>query len=324
MLSEAAARLLQSLLVLLTMSAVVFAGVYLIGNPLDMLIPPQASELERAQAGHALGLDQSLITQYLLFLQHALEGNLGRSFFSNSPALGLILDRLPATIELALSAALIAVGLGVPIGIGCAWYAQRFGTRVLLGLATLGFSVPTFWVGLLLIMLFSVQLQWLPSGGRDASGHLFGIATSFGSWRGLSHLLLPAISLALFKLALLIRLTYAATREVLQQDFILAARARGVALPRLLGVHVLRNIGVSLTQVIGLEFGALVAFSIVTESVFAWPGMGKLLIDAINSLDRPVVVAYLLVTVTLFTAINLVVDLIALVLDPRLRRAGLQ
>ncbi len=314
-------RIAQSLLTLLAMSVLVFVAIYLIGNPIELLVPPQANQAEMARAAQALGLDQPLPVQYLHFLGQALKGDLGRSFTSNAPALTVIFERMPATLELALAAALIAVGLGIPLGLWSAFADGHPASRATLGLATLGFSMPTFWIALLLVMVFSVQLEWLPSGGRDASATLLGWRTSLASWQGLAHLAMPACSLALFKLALIIRVTYAATIDTLRLDHVRQARARGLSPARILWAHVLKNIGAPLLNVIGLEFGALVAFSVVTETVFAWPGMGRLLIDAINTLDRPVIVAYLLLTVVLFTLINLAVDIACLAIDPRLREA---
>ncbi len=318
---SALVRIVQSLVTLLAMSILVFVAVYLIGNPIELLVPPQASESEMARAAQALGLDQPLPLQYLHFLGQALQGDMGRSFTSNAPALTVILERMPATLELAIAAALIATGLGIPLGLLSALHEGSRTSRLTLGLATLGFAMPTFWIALLLVMVFSVQLEWLPSGGRDASGTVFGLGTSFGSWRGLAHLAMPACSLALFKLALIIRVTHAATRDTLRLDHVRQAHARGLSGVRILTAHVLKNISAPLLNVIGLEFGALVAFSVVTETVFAWPGMGRLLIDAINTLDRPVIVAYLLLTVALFTLINLTVDVVCLAIDPRLRQA---
>jgi len=183
----------------------------------------------------------------------------------------------------------------------------------------LGFSLPTFWVGLMLIMVFSVILGWLPSNGRGPTVEILGVPVSFLSLEGWRHLILPATNLALFKLALLIRLTRAGTREALLQDYVKFARAKGLSNARVILVHVLRNILIPIVTVIGLEFGSVIAFAIVTESVFAWPGMGKLLIDSINTLDRPVIVAYLLVIVAIFILINLLVDILYSVLDPRVR-----
>jgi peptide/nickel transport system permease protein len=191
--------------------------------------------------------------------------------------------------------------------------------RSIMAGSILGFSLPTFWVGLMLIMVFSVMLGWLPSNGRGPTKLLLGIPVSFLSVEGWRHLILPATNLALFKLALLIRLTRAGTREALLQDYVKFARAKGLSNARVIGVHVLRNILIPIVTVIGLEFGSVIAFAIVTESVFAWPGMGKLLIDSINLLDRPIIVAYLLVIVVMFIVINLLVDVLYSALDPRVR-----
>jgi peptide/nickel transport system permease protein len=185
----------------------------------------------------------------------------------------------------------------------------------------LGFSLPTFWVGLMLIMVFAVMLGWLPAGGRGTTVDLMGTPVSFLTLDGLAHLVLPAINLALFKLSLVIRLARAGTREVLLQDYIKFARAKGLGMPRVIMVHVLKNILIPVVTVLGLELGSVIAFAVVTETVFAWPGMGKLLIDSIGNLDRPVVVAYLLLTVFMFIAINFVVDILYSVLDPRVRLA---
>ena len=183
----------------------------------------------------------------------------------------------------------------------------------------LGFSLPTFWVGLMMIMLFAVMLGWLPSTGRGDTVLLLGVPVSFLSWDGLSHLLMPALNLALLKMSLAIRLARAGVREAIHQDYIKFARAKGLRPARIIRVHLLKNILIPVTTVMGLEFGNLIAFSLVTETVFAWPGMGKLIIDSINNLDRPVVVAYLMITVLLFVLINLVVDILYSVLDPRVR-----
>jgi peptide/nickel transport system permease protein len=313
-------RLVQGLGTLVAMSVIVFVAVYLIGSPAELLVPPQASQAEAAQIASALGLDQPLPVQYLRFIERALAGDLGRSFITSTPALALIAERLPATLELACAAALLAVGLGIPLGLWSALRPQGRAPRLTLLAANLGYSMPTFWTALLLVMLFSVHLEWLPAGGRDAHATLLGVHTSFASLTGLAHLALPASSLALFKLSLIVRVTHAAARDALGADHVRHARARGLTDHRILTAHVLSVIAAPLLAVIGLEFGSLVAFSVVTESVFAWPGAGRLLIDAIANLDRPVIVAYLLATVVLFTLINLAADLAAIGLDPRLRR----
>ncbi len=312
-------RSMQAVVVLLVMSLIVFVGVYLIGNPADVLIAPEADQLERERVIVALGLDKPLWEQYLFFLNGALHGDLGKSFVYNIPALQLILQRLPATLELALAAMTIAVVLGIPLGLYAGYRPQSVVARTIMAGSILGFSLPTFWVGLMLIMVFAVELGWLPSTGRGATATVFGITTSLATRDGLAHVLLPAINLALFNLALVIRLTRAGTQENMLMDYVKFARAKGLTMRRVIFVHVFRNILIPLVTVIGLQLGAVFAFAVVTESIFAWPGMGKLIIDSINRLDRPVIVAYLLVTVTMFVVINLLVDVLYSVIDPRVR-----
>jgi len=313
-------RSLQSVVVLFAMSLLVFAGVYAIGNPIDILINPQADQIDRERAIASLGLDKPLWAQYLSFLAGVAHGDLGRSFVHSTPALGLILERMPATLELAAAAMLIAIVIGIPLGLWAGLRPTGAAGRTIMAGSILGFSLPTFWVGLMLIMVFSVMLGWLPSNGRGPTTLLFGVVpVSFLSVEGWRHLIMPATNLALFNVALLIRLTRAGAHEALLQDYVKFARAKGLSNARVIGVHVLRNILIPIVTVIGLQFGALVAFAIVTESVFAWPGMGKLLIDSIGVLDRPVIVAYLLVVVTFFIAINLAVDILYSALDPRVR-----
>jgi len=312
-------RSLQSVVVLLAMSMLVFVGVYAVGNPIDILINPQADQQDRERAIAALGLDKGLPEQYLSFLSGAVHGDLGKSFVHATSALGLILERMPATLELAFAAMIIAIVLGVPLGLWAGLKPNGIAGRTIMAGSILGFSLPTFWVGLMLIMVFSVILGWLPSNGRGTTVDVLGIPVSFLTVDGLRHLAMPATNLALFNVALLIRLTRAGAHEALMQDYVKFARAKGLTNRRVIGVHVLRNILIPIVTVIGLQFGALIAFAIVTESVFAWPGMGKLLIDSLNLLDRPVIVAYLLVIVTFFIVINLLVDVLYSALDPRVR-----
>jgi len=315
-------RLGQSALALFVMSVLVFAGVYAIGNPVDILISPQADQAEIAQTIARLGLDRPLWEQYWLFLKSALTGDLGVSYAASVPAITLILERMPATLELALTATVIAIVLGIPLGLLAGLKPESWAGRSIMAGSILGFSLPTFWVGLMLIMVFSVQLGWLPATGRGTTVEVYGIPLSFLTADGIRHLILPATNLALFQLSLLIRLTRAGTREALQQDYVRYARAKGVTEHNVVRVHVLRNILIPVVTVAGLELGSLIAFAIVTETIFAWPGMGKLLIDSINVLDRPVIVAYLLVIVCLFIVINLLVDLLYTALDPRVRLQG--
>jgi peptide/nickel transport system permease protein len=232
-----------------------------------------------------------------------------------------VFERLPATLELACVAMLLAVLLGVPLGLWAGLRPESWAGKAIMTGSILGFSLPTFWVGLMLIVVFSVQLGWLPAGGRGPTQEILGLQLSVFSAEGWKHLLLPALNLALFKLALVTRLTRAGTREALTQDYVKFARAKGLSPGRVVGVHVLKNILVPIVTVVALEFGALIAFAAVTETIFAWPGAGKLIIEAISSLDRPVVVAYLLVVVLMFTLLNLFVDIAYSALDPRVRLA---
>lgn len=322
MLSFFVRRLAQSAVALLVMSLLVFAGVYAIGDPVAILISPQADQAEIARATAALGLDQPLWQQYGRFLAGALNGELGISFVSRVPAVDLILERMPATLELAVAATLLAVIFGIPLGLWAGMRPDSASGRLIMAGSVLGFSLPTFWVGVLLIMVFSVWLGWLPPTGRGETVTVLGVGLSLFTADGLRHILMPAANLALFELALLIRLARAGTREALGEDYVRLARAKGLGMPRVMRVHVLRNIMIPIVTVIGLEFGSLIAFAVVTETIFSWPGMGKLLIDSINVLDRPVIVAYLLIVVGLFIAINLAVDLVYAALDPRVRLSG--
>ena len=322
MLALCVRRLAQSVAVLFVMSLLVFTGVYAVGNPVDILVNPQSDQNEIARATAALGLDRPLLEQYFVFVGRAATGDLGRSFAFNVPAIGLILERMPATLELATAAMLIAVLFGIPLGLWAGLKPRSAAGRTIMAGSILGFSLPTFWVGLMLILVFSVWLGWLPTSGRGPTVNLLGIPLSFLTLEGLRHLVLPAANLALFNLSLVIRLTRSGTREAMRQDYVRFARAKGLTETRVVGVHVLRNVLVPVVTVAGVEFGSVIAFAVVTESIFAWPGMGKLLIDSINVLDRPVIVGYLCIVVTLFVAINLFVDLAYSWLDPRVRSGG--
>jgi peptide/nickel transport system permease protein len=314
-------RIAQTLVVLFVTSALVFGGLYLVGDPVEILVNPNADQIEKERTAAALGLDKPIAQQYWLFLRGAFSGNLGTSFVFGRPALEVIVERMPATLELAFLAMVISICLGIPLGLYAGLKPQSSFSKAIMAGSILGFSLPTFWVGLLLIMVFAVELGWLPSTGRGPTSSFFGVETSILHWDGLKYALLPAINLALFKLSLIIRLTRAQVREQSLLDYIRFARAKGLPRSRVIGVHLLKNIMIPLVTVIGLELGSVIAFAIVTETIFAWPGMGKLVIDSIFQLDRPVVVAYLLVTVFMFILINLVVDLLYSVLDPRVRLA---
>ena len=312
-------RLLQSIAVVLVMSFIVFVGVNVVGDPVEMMVSDEADQAERDKVIKSMGLDKPWYVQYGRFVAGAVEGDLGKSFVYGESALKIIAHRIPATLELAVAALLLAVVIGIPLGVYAGLKPDTPISKTIMAGSILGFSLPTFWVGLMFIMVFAVILGWLPSTGRGDTVELLGIDVSFLTMDGLSHLFLPALNLALFKISLVIRLARAGTREVALQDYIKFARAKGLRNTRIVLVHLMKNIMIPVITVLGLEFGGLIAFSVVTESVFAWPGMGKLIIQSIQTLDRPVIVAYLMIIVLIFVVINLVVDVLYSILDPRVR-----
>lgn len=312
-------RLGQSVLVMAVMATLVFLGVYALGNPIDILVSPDADQIEREAVTQRLGLDQSLWVQFWIFIKNAAAGDLGRSFVHGVPALDLILNRMPATLELAFVALVFSLAFGIPLGMIAGLKPHSLLGRGIMTGSIFGFSLPNFWLGLMLILIFAVELKVLPAGGRGTTRELFGVQWSLFSVDGLRHLLLPALTLAIYKASLVARLAYSSTRETMLQDFVRFARAKGLSQTRIVCVHVLKTILIPVVTVVGLELGSMIAFAVVTETVFAWPGMGKLLIDSIYRLDRPVIVAYLMVIVVMFVFINLVVDIIYSLLDPRIR-----
>ncbi|EPN67000.1 peptide ABC transporter permease, partial [Pseudomonas syringae pv. actinidiae ICMP 19101] len=262
---------------------------------------------------------QPLWQQYLIFLKGAVHGNLGQSFVYHEDAMRLILQRLPATFELAFSALFLAVVIGVPLGMFAGMYPDHPLSRLMMAASIVGFSLPAFWVALMMIMLFSITLGWLPASGRGETREWLGVQWSWLTLDGLQHLLLPALNLALFKISLVLRLTRAGVREVLPQEFVKFARAKGLSPMRVMCMHVMRNTMIPVVTVLAMELGSTIAYAVVTESIFAWPGAGKLILDSINMLDRPVVVAYLMVVVVIFVVLNLIVDGLYYLLDPRVR-----
>ncbi|MBY0612807.1 MAG: ABC transporter permease [Beijerinckiaceae bacterium] len=312
-------RLMQAFLVMLVISALVFVGVYAVGNPIDVMISPDVTQQIREQAIRDYGFDQPLWKQYLTFLQKLAAGDFGRSFVYNMPVLTLILSRLPATIEITLAAVVGATLIGVPLGLYAGYAPQSPAAKTIMAVSVLGFSVPTFWIGLLLIFVFAVNLGLLPAGGRGDTVSIGSVEWSFLTLNGLTHMLLPSINLGLFKLSLMIRLARAGTREVMLTDTVRFARAAGESEWTILRHHVLRLIAIPLFTVFGLEFASTLAFAVVTETIFSWPGVGKLIIDSISTLDRPVMVAYLMLVALLFIVINFSVDIAYVALDPRLR-----
>lgn len=312
-------RLMQSVAVVFIMSVIVFFGVHVVGDPVYLLVNPQMDQADIEEAIRALGLDRPIWEQYFHFISGALQGDLGRSFIFGESALKVIVQRMPATFELAIAAVVLAIVFGIPLGLYAGLKPDSLFAKAIMAGSIVGFSLPTFWVGIMLIMVFAVMLGWLPSTGRGPTATFLGIESSLFTLEGLRYIFLPALNLALLKISLVIRLARAGAREAIHQDYIKFARAKGLSERRVIGVHLLKNITIPVVTVLGLEFGNLVAFSVVTETIFAWPGMGKLLISSIQNLDRPVIVAYLMIVVLLFVLINLVVDIVYSVLDPRVR-----
>jgi peptide/nickel transport system permease protein len=312
-------RLAQSLGVIAAMVVIVFFGINVVGDPVWMMVAPDATQADIDRVRAEFGFDQPVWIQFFNFVKGIATGTLGTSYVHGESAIRLILHRLPATMELALVALGLAIVIGIPLGLYAGLRPDAKLSRAIMATSILGFSLPTFWVGLMMIMIFSVMLGWLPATGRGQTASLFGWQTSLLTANGWSHILLPALNLALLKISLVIRLARAGAREAALMDYVKFARAKGVAPSRIVGVHILKNIMIPIVTVLGLEFGSLVAFSVVTETIFAWPGVGKLLLEAIQRLDRPVIVAYVIIVVVLFVTINLIVDILYSLLDPRVR-----
>ena len=313
-------RIMQSVVLMLVLTVLTFLGTYSIGNPVDIFISPRADQATRQAAIEALGLDRPIWEQYLTFLGNLLQGDLGRSFFFNRPAVEIVTSRLTATLELATCAMLLAIIVGVPLGLIAGMKYSKPAGKSIMATSIVGFSLPSFWVGVMLILTFSVILGWLPAGGRGPTREILGLQLSVLSLEGLSHIILPSVNLALFNAALIIRVTQAHVRETLSTDYIKFAQAKGLRNRRILFVHVLKPVLIPLITVLGMEFGGLVAYSVVTETIFAWPGIGKLIVDAIFTIDRPVIVVDLLFVAMIYVIVNMIVDILYSVLDPRVRQ----
>jgi len=312
-------RLLQSIVVVLCVTFIVFVIMYQTGDPVELLLPPEATEAQVEQLRHHLGLDQPFHVQYITFLKNAIRGDLGTSFIFNQPALSVVVERIPATLELALSAMFLAVLVGIPAGIIAGVRPKASLSKIIMSGSLLGISLPVFWLGIMLVMVFSVVLGWLPSSGRGETVVLFGLRIGFLTRSGFAHLILPSLTIAIFQLALIIRLVRAGMMEVMLQDFVKFLKAKGLSERRVVFIHALKNILIPVVTIIGLQMGNIIAFAIVTETIFAWPGMGKLVIDSIHNLDRPVVLAYLLIVSLIFVFLNFAVDIVYTFLDPRIR-----
>lgn len=317
-------RVLQAVAVLFVIALISFTIFKFVGDPIEGLLGQEATIEQRQELAERLGLNDPIYVQFADFVGDALRGEFGLSYRQGIPVEDLIFDRLPATLELALVSAVIAFTLGIALGVYTAVYRHGFASSAIMTVSLIGVSLPTFLIGVLLIYVFAVELGWLPSFGRGDTVDVGGWRTSLASWSGIEAIILPAITLGLYQMTLIMRLVRAEMLEVLRQDYIRFARARGLSERSITFGHALKNTLIPVITVTGLQLGSIIAFAIVTETVFQWPGVGLLFIDSLEFVDVPVMAAYLLLIGTLFVFINLVVDLLYFVIDPRLRvdRAG--
>ncbi len=315
-------RLLQSIAVLLAVGLVAFSLFRYVGDPINAMVGQDTSMEERAQLRDKLGLNDPAPIQFFHFIANAARGNFGLSYRTSEPVGRMIMERVPATLELSLCAALFALGVGLPMGVYTGLYPRHWTSRLFQAVSLIGISLPTFLIGILLILVFAVTLHWLPSFGRGQTVQVGWWTTNFLTISGLKALILPSITLGLFQLTLIMRLVRSEMLEVMRTDYIKFARARGLSNRAINFGHALKNTLVPVITVTGLQLGSLIAFAIVTETVFAWPGVGQLFIQSVQFSDIPVMAAYLLLIGLLFVLINLVVDLLYFVVDPRLRSQG--
>lgn len=319
MLAFVVRRMLQAVMVMLVVAFVSFLLFQYTGDPVDFILGQNATPEERAALRHDLGLDQSFVIQFGHFVANAASGQFGLSLREGRKVSTLIKERMPATLELSLVAAILAIAVGVPMGVYAALRRRSWFAQFLLGFSLLGVSLPTFLIGILFILVFSVWLGWLPAYGRGPVVMLGGWSTGLLSVEGWKHIAMPAVTLCLFQLTLIMRLVRAEMLEVLRTDFIKFARARGLSRRAIHFGHALRNTLVPVITITGLQLGGIIAFAIVTETVFQWPGMGLLFIQSVNFADVPVMAAYLCLIALIFVVINLIVDLLYFAVDPRLR-----
>lgn len=319
-------RLLQAIAVMLTVALLAFALFQYIGDPVTIMLGQDATEQDRIQLREQLGLNRSAPVQFAHFVSNAAQGDFGLSLRQGQPVSDLLLARLPATVELSVVAAVLALLVGLPLGVYTALRRNSWLSQGILALSLLGVSLPTFLIGILLILIFSVMLGWLPSYGRGNTVSLGWWSTGMLTVDGWKHLILPAITLSLFQLTLILRLVRSEMLEVLRNDYIKFARARGLTRRAIHFGHALKNTLVPVITITGLQLGGIIAFAIVTETVFQWPGMGLLFIQAVQFADIPVMAAYLCLIALVFVVINLIVDMLYFIVDPRLRisRIGAQ
>jgi len=319
MISFIVSRVLQAIPVLLIVGLISFAMFAYVGDPVTAMLGNDYTDAQRAALVHQLGLDQPFYIQYLKYIWAALHGDFGLSYRLSQPVSSLFAERLPATLELAFTASVLAVVIGIPMGVYAGIYRNSLVSRLFMVVSLAGISLPTFLIGVLLILCFSVWLGWLPAFGRGTVVHIGWWTTGFLTWSGIKALILPAITLGLFQMTLIMRLVRAEMLEVLRTDYIKFARARGLRDRTVNFGHALKNTMIPVITIIGLQIGMVIAFSLVTETVFQWPGVGLLFIQSVAVADIPVMSAYLLMVGVVFVVINLIVDLLYYVVDPRLR-----
>ena len=319
MLSYILRRALQSIGVLLVVGLVAFSMFRFVGDPVDNLLGQERTDADIERLRDQLGLNDPFPVQYWDFLTRAVQGDLGVSFRQGRPVMDIFLERLPATLELAFVSALFAFVFGVLFGIYTAIRRKGFVTNVILTTSLIGVSLPTFLIGILLIYVFAVELGWLPSFGRGDVVQIGWWTTGFLTASGLKALILPAITLGLYQMTLIMRLVRSEMSEVLRQDYIRFARARGLSERSINFRHAVKNTLIPVITITGLQLGSIIAFAIITETVFQWPGVGLLFIDSIQFVDIPIMAAYLMMISVMFVAINFIVDMLYLVIDPRLR-----
>ncbi|NKX40560.1 ABC transporter permease [Rhodobacteraceae bacterium R_SAG2] len=311
-------RLIQMTLVLWIVSVIVFLMMSFTGDPVFMVVPIDATDAEIAQARRILGLDQSLLVQYGRFITSLVQGDFGNSYVFRQPAMTLILERLPATVEMVLVAMALALAVAIPLGVYAGANPNSRISRTIMAGSLLGISLPGFWVGMVLIFLFAVHWGIFPSSGRGDTAEIFGLRISLLTVDGWHHIILPAVTLSLATMAILLRMTRAGMMEVGRQDFMKFARAKGATRRDVLYKHGLKNALIPVITIFGLQLGDLIAFATITETIFSWPGMGKLLIDSIYRADRPVIVVYLMLVALIFVVINFLVDIVYTLIDPRI------
>lgn len=311
-------RIAQMLIVLLIVSVIVFVFSSFIGDPVSLLVPENATDAEVEAAERYLGLDKPIPVQYGIFIRDVINGDFGKSYMYNQSAMGLIIKRIPATLEVVTISMFISAIIAVVLGVYAGAYPKRKSSKSIMTMSIIGISLPSFWVGMMLIYVFAVKFGLLPPSGRGEVGSFLGIKSSLFTTDGIKHLILPAITLSLGNVASLIRLIRAGMQENLKEDYIKFAKSKGLPFRKILYEHAFKNALIPVVTIFGLQIGGIIAFTTITETIYAWPGMGKLLIDSIYNADKPVIVSYLMLISAMFVMINFTVDIIYTLVDPRL------